>query len=64
MILRGHKSKPYYNFISKIENNRNVISLAQVEGTNTGYMEIINAHYIDDRGRKMKEKQAPRIETV
>jgi len=55
-ILKGHDSKPYFNFLSRIGADKSAISLLQVEKTNTGYLEIINMHWIDNNGRSFKLK--------
>jgi len=58
VILPGGDKKPYYNFISKTGENKNAITLLQVENTNSGYLEIVNFFRINDKALRNKERKA------
>ena len=53
-IIKGHSTKPYFNFIHSIADSENAIVLLQVEDTHSGFLEIVNFHVIDDRARSQK----------
>jgi len=55
-ILKGHATKPYYNFIAHVKQDKNAIVLAQTENTSSGYVEIVNLHWIRDKSVEQKRK--------
>ena len=57
IVLYGGGHKPYYNFISRTGENKNAISLLQVENTNSGNLEIVNMYWSDNRGKSRKERR-------
>ena len=57
IVLHGGGNKPYYNFISMTGEDKNAISLLQVENTNSGNFEIINMYWINNRGKSRKERR-------
>lgn len=56
-VLKANKGKPaYYNFITKLKDDKNSIVLLELSDEKENY-EIINYHIIKNRQRKQKEKR-------
>ena len=55
-VVRGHKGKPYYNFIHTFGENQSGITLLQVEKTSSGIMEVINFHLLRDSSVAQKKQ--------
>lgn len=53
-VLPGNDAEPYFNFISRVGPDKNAIVLLSFKATNE-YLEIVNFHWINDRGREQKE---------
>jgi len=57
-VLSGGLNSQSYNFISKTGENKNAITLLQVENTNSDYLEIVNFFRISDKAVENKERRA------
>ncbi|MDR1439919.1 MAG: hypothetical protein LBJ10_07905 [Clostridiales bacterium] len=56
LVVPGSEKSPYFNFISRIGNNKNTVVLLELEETKTNY-EIVNLHWSRDRQRKQLERK-------
>jgi hypothetical protein len=61
-VLPAHGDRPYFNFISRVGKDKSAIALLDVEDTKEGF-EVVNWHWIGDRGRMQKEKMAEKIKS-
>ncbi len=60
-VLPANKNKrSYFNFISRIGENKNTVVLLEMSETKNNY-EIVNLHFLKDRQRRQKEKRAEEI---
>ena len=56
-ILPANQDKPaYYNFITRIGDDKNTITLLEIAETKDNY-EIVNFHWLNNRQRSQKEKK-------
>ncbi|MCL2445256.1 MAG: hypothetical protein FWD06_00585 [Oscillospiraceae bacterium] len=61
LILPANPNKPYVQFIARAGEDKHYTTLLQVQGSCSGYFEIINMHFIDDAARDRCEKRAQRM---
>jgi hypothetical protein len=53
-VVRGHATKPYYNFLSSFGGGDNATTLLQIRDTGSGMLEVVNFHMLDDRAMQQK----------
>jgi len=56
LTVPGHRDKPYFNFISRIEEDKSVVVLLDMSDKNANY-EIVNLHWLKNRQRRQKENK-------
>ena len=56
-VLKGRGIKPYFNFVHSFGGDDNAVVLLQVEDTNTGFMEIVNAILMRDESIETLRRQ-------
>jgi hypothetical protein len=60
LVVPGHKEKPYFNFLSRMGDDKNTIVLLELSDQKNNF-EIVNLHWINDKGRVEKEKKGEKI---
>jgi hypothetical protein len=58
-IFRGNEEKPYFNFISRVNDEKNSIVLLEVSETKHNY-EIVHLHWAKDKQRRTLERKGER----
>lgn len=60
VVLPGNDKKAYYNFVTRIGDDKSVVCLLSVEITDE-YFEIVNWHWLGDKARARKERKGREI---
>jgi hypothetical protein len=60
-VLPGNPDKSYFNFITRIGEDKSSVVLLDVEDKKEGF-EVVNFHYLKDRTRAQKERKAVETE--